>query len=159
MEGDGGVTDIIPKIIGVILAFVLLVLAPVTITRMTDDMAAKRVILNEVNAFIDCATDKGSVTPSDIDDLYIAINSRGGAFDAQVARYVRIAVPSGMSDAESIYVATDDAFGVSDVRLREGDIIQVRVTSVERTTAQNMLAYLFRLYERDFEVTLAGMVR
>ena len=152
-------TDIIPKIIGVILAFALLVLAPVTITRMTDDMTAKRIILNEVNAFIDRVTDKGSVTPADIDDLYIAINARGGAFDAHVVRYIRIAVPSGAGNAESVYVAADDTFGVSDVRLWAGDVIQVRVTSVRRTTAQDMLAHLFRLYERDFEFTLAGTVR
>lgn len=152
-------TDIIPKIIGVILAFALLVLAPVTITRMTDDMAAKRIILNEVNAFIDRVTDKGSVTPSDMDDLYIAINSRGGAYDAQVVRYVRIAVPSGAGSAESIYIATDDVFDTSSVFLRSGDIVQVRITSIDRTTAQNMLAYLFRLYERDFEFTFAGIVR
>ena len=39
-------TDAISKVIGVLLAFVLLILAPMTISRMKDDMAARRLVLN-----------------------------------------------------------------------------------------------------------------
>jgi ABC-type amino acid transport system permease subunit len=151
--------DAIPKIIGVLLAFALLVLAPLTISRMTDDMAAKRLILNEVSQFIDRVTDKGSVTKDDMDDLYIALNTHGAAFDAEVVRYVRTAVPSGAGAAESVYIAADDTFGSVTVVLRAGDVVQVRVTELTRTTAQKLLYKLMRVYEKNFDFTLAGVVR
>ena len=55
-ENFGGdvLTDAVSKVIGVLLAFVLLILAPMTITRMRDDMATRRLVLNEVTMFRLC---------------------------------------------------------------------------------------------------------
>ena len=156
-------TDVISKVIGVLLAFVLLIMAPMTITRMKDDMAARRLILNEVTMFIDRVTDKAIISGADIDDLMIGVNAHGGAFDIQVVRYVRIAVRDSTRGGEvrSIYYATDDVFTVSGsaVNLNIGDAVQVRVTGITRTKGQNLIQGLLRVSERPFEFTLAGTVR
>jgi hypothetical protein len=152
-------TDIISKIIGVLLAFALLVFTPLVIVRMADDMAEKRLILNEVSNFIDRVTDKASVSKDDMDNLYLAINSHGNAFDAEVVRYERTAIPDSPGRAKSVYVATDDVFGDTTIELKSGDVVQVRVFAVSKTTAQILLFRLLRVNEPDFKFTLAGTVR
>jgi hypothetical protein len=156
-------TDVITKTIGVLLAFVLLILAPMTIARMRDDMAARRLILNEVTMFIDKVTDKGSVTGTDMDDLMLGVNAHGGAFDVQVIRYVRVAVRGDLRGGEvrSIYYVTDDAFTVSGgtVELNLGDAVQVRVEGITKTRGQNLIQALLRVSEQPFNFTLAGTVR
>ena len=156
-------TDAVTKVIGVLLAFVLLIFAPMTISRMKDDMAARRLVLNEVTAFIDKVTDKGSVTGTDVDDLMIGVNAHGGAFDVQVIRYVRVAVKDSTRGGEvrSIYYATDDVFTVSggEVVLNVSDAIQVRVEGITKTKGQNLIQGLLRVSERPFSFTLAGTVR
>ena len=153
-------TDAITKVIAVMLAFVLLILAPMTISRMKDDMAARRLILNEVTYFIDRVTDKGRVTASDIDDLMIGVNAHGGAFDVKVVRYIRIAVRDSTRGGEvrSIYYATDDVF-TGTVNLNVSDAIQVRVEGINKTKAQNLIQGLLRVSERPFSFSLAGTVR
>ena len=155
--------DAITKVIGVLLAFVLLVLAPMTISRMSGDMATKRQVLNEVTMFIDKVTDKASISGVDIDDLMLGVNSYGGAFDVQVIRYFRVAVRDSTRGGEvrSIYYATDDVFTSAggEVLLNIGDAVQVRVTAITRTRGQNLLQGLFRVAEPPFNFTLAGTVR
>jgi di/tricarboxylate transporter len=156
-------TDAITKAIGILLAFVLLILAPMTIARLRDDMATRRLVLNEVTMFIDKVTDKASVTVADMDDLLIGINAHGGAFDVQVVRYVRIAVRDATRGGEvrSIYYAADDVFTLTngEVRLNLGDAIQVRVGGITKTKGQNLLQGLLRVSEQPFSFTLAGTVR
>lgn len=155
-------TDAISKVIAVLLAFVLLILAPMTISRMTDDMATRRQILNEVTAFIDKVTDKGSVTGADVDDLMLGVNAYGGAFDVQIVRYVRVAVKDSTQGGEvrSIYYATDDTFSStgSTVYLNVGDAVQIRIEGITKTKAQNLIQGLLRVSERPFSFTLAGTV-
>ena len=151
-------TDMIPKIIGVLLAFALLVIAPLTIRAMTEDMAGQRLILNEASQFIDRVTDKGSVTARDMDDLYFAVNIHGGAFDAVVVRYIRVAVPISAGISDSVYIAKD-VFDSTALTLYPGDVVQVRVHAVTKTNAQGLLRRLMRVYEPDLEFELAGTVR
>jgi len=154
-------TDAITKVIGVLLAFVLLILAPMTISRMKDDMAARRLVLNEVTYFIDRVTDKGRVTAADINDLMIGVNAHGGAFDVKVVRYVRIAVRDNTRGGEirSIYYATDDTFTGGSVNLNVSDAVQVRVEGITKTKGQNLIQGLLRVSERPFSFSLAGTVR
>jgi hypothetical protein len=151
----------ISKIIGVILAFVLLILAPLVISQMTQDMSMKRLVLNEVTTCIDKITDKGSVTAEDVNDLYLGINAHGGAFNARFVKYTRIAVPDDTrpDGVKSVYVPTDDEFGEITVELPQGDIIQIRITSLAQTSAQRLLFGLLKITERDYDFTMAGMAR
>lgn len=156
--------DTISKVIGVLLAFALLVIAPLTITRMTEDMAAKRLILNEVTQFIDKVTDKGSVSASDMDDLMIGVNSYGGTFNVMVTRYIPVAVRDNVSGAvKTTYVVSDDNInslsGSGMVYLEPGDAVQVRVEGISLTKGQSFIRAVLRVYERQFEFTLAGIVR
>lgn len=153
------VTDIISKIIGVVLAFVLLVLAPLTMGNMTDDMAMKRLVLNEVQTFIERVTDKANVTDEDVDDLMLGINAHGSAFDVTIARYIRIAAPDGVGGSRNTWIPADDTFGRGTVSLLPGDVVQVRVECVTRTAAQKLLGTLFRVYEPNYGFTLAGAAR
>ena len=155
--------DTISKIIGIILAFVLLVFAPMTISRMTDDMAAKRCVLNEVEMFIDRITDKSSVSGYDVNDLLLGINLYGGTFDAEVTHYKKVAVSDGAGGANSIYIASDfniNTLGEGNkIELEQGDAIQVKVTGIGITKGQSLLQVFFHVIEKPFEFSLAGTVR
>lgn len=154
-------SDIISKVIGVLLAFVLLIMVPMTVARMSDDMAMKRLVLNEVSYFIDKVTDKGSVTGTDYEDLVLGVNSHGGSFDVTVVRYAKIAVKdnTGGGDTKSIYCASDDKIGIGTVYLNLGDGVQVRVEQIGKTKGQSLLQSFMRVFEKPFEFTLAGTVR
>lgn len=157
-------TDTISKVIGIILAFALLVIVPMTISRMTEDMAAKRLALNEVEAFIDKVTDKASISAYDMDDLLIGVNSHGSAFDVTVTRYVLIAVrDSASGTVKTIYVAADDDInslsGGGIVYLEQGDAVQVRVEGIGITKGQSLIRAFLSVSEEPFKFSLSGTVR
>ncbi len=156
-------SDIISKIIGVILAFVLLIITPMVISRMAEDMSAKRLILNEVTMFIDKVTDKGSISGYDVDDLLLGINSYGGAFNATVAHYKNVAVKDGTNGVKNIYVAADDNANTlalaGSISLDKGDAVRVNVTGIGVTKGQSLLRGLLHVFEKPFEFSLAGTVR
>lgn len=155
-------SDIISKVIGVLLAFVLLILAPMTISRAADDAAMKRLVLNEVTNFIDKVTDKGDITAADYNDLVLGINAHGGSFDVSVIRYVRMTVKDNINAAngvKTIYSAADEKVGSGTVSLDIGDSVQVRVEQIGKTKGQSLLQSLLKVFEEPFGFTLAGTVR
>ena len=86
-------SDFINKVITVILIFVMLVLAPLLISYMSTDMLTERLVLNDVSQFIDKVTDKFLITEHDINDLYLAVNSHGQAYDITIERYQLLEEP------------------------------------------------------------------
>ena len=70
-------TDFINKVVSIAMIFIMLVLAPLLISYKTDEMLAKREILNNVATFIDIVKDVGAITEVDLNELYILCNSHG----------------------------------------------------------------------------------
>ena len=81
-------SDFINKVITIALIFILLVMAPLLISYKTDEMMAKRQILNDVANFIDMVKDTGSLSQDNLDKLYIDCNSYGIAVDVKVKRLI-----------------------------------------------------------------------
>lgn len=158
------------KVITVILLFLMLVVAPITWSYVRADMVAERLILNEVVAFIDKVTDKGTVTQQDLDELYIAINASGGTYDVRVNRYIRIATKDLNADdpnkaVRTIYVnadisETDPVTGESvPVEMNSGDMVKVSVKEIGSSPTKNLLWNLLKLDKTNTDFSLAGTVR
>lgn len=147
-------TDIINKIIGVLLAFTLLVGAPLIITSMSKDLTMSRSVLNEMTNLINKVTDNGRLSSQDLSDFYLGISSHGMTMDATIRRYMKVVNPDGNGGTYTTYMISDDLS-----TWNSGDIIKVTVKAIDYTGAQRIQNRLLRLTPPKFEQTLAGMVR
>lgn len=150
-------SDFINKIITVVLVFVMLVLAPLLITYKTEDMLAKREILNDVEMFIDKVQDTSALSETDLDKLYLDCNSHGITVDVAVKRLISTAVYDADLDiAQTNYFAVDDLESLNNINA--GDLIQVSVKEVTISAARKATYSILGLDEGAFEFTLAGVV-
>ena len=147
-------TDVINKILGAVLAFVLLAGAPLVINSMNKDLTMNRSVLNEMTNFVDKVTDNGRLSAQDLADFYVGVSSHGMTVDATVSRYMKVVTPDGKGGTISSYMLVDD-----NTRWNQGDIIQVRVQAIDYSGAQRMQNRLLRLNPTKFDQTLAGMIR
>jgi hypothetical protein len=157
-------SDFINKVITVILIFVMLVLAPLLISYMSTDMLTERLVLNDVSQFIDKVTDKFLITEHDINDLYLAVNSHGQAYDITIERYQLLEEPLPDGSTKLIYIHTDDMYDlmtneVREVELVVRDIVKVHVEEVSMSPAKRMLWTLLHIDKGKLEFSLAGTVR
>src|SRR5690606_36551025 len=113
-------TDIINKIIGVLLAFTLLVGAPLIITSMSKDLTMSRSVLNEMTNLINKVTDNGRLSSQDLSDFYLGISSHGMTMDATIRRYMKVVNPDGNGGTYTTYMISDDLS-----TWNSGDIIKV----------------------------------
>lgn len=146
--------DFINKVVSITLVFIMMVLAPITISYMTTDMVAQREVLAEMSQFIDKVTDKATITQTDLDDLYLNLNATGGVYDATVKRYIRLATQNDDGSTKVIYMADDTVDG-----LNIGDVVKVEVKEVGVSSAKRLLWLLLGIDKGTFETTLAGTVR
>lgn len=155
-------SDIINKIITIVLIFVLLILAPLLISDMISDMQARRLILNEATQFLDKVTDKGLITEDDLNQFYLSINSHGKIMDAYVKRLIRVAImPEG--ELKTVYFTQDFVDGAGaggdDIELNTGDVVQVAVREIGYSAVRNLVYRILGIDTGSFEFTLAGAVR
>ncbi|MFD0671952.1 hypothetical protein [Cohnella sp. GCM10027633] len=147
-------TDLINKILGVLLAFALLIGGPLVINTMSDDLTMNRSVLNEMTNFIDKITDKGTLSEQDLADFYMGISSYGVSMDATIKRYMKVVNPDGAGGTYASYIYSDDTSAWN-----AGDILQVTVRAIDYTGAQRLQNRILRMTPSKFDQTLAGMIR
>lgn len=151
--------DFVNKIITLIMIFVLLVIAPLTVSYMSDEMTMRRLVLNEVTQFIDTTTDKGSVQESDLNDLYLGVNSCGGTFNVTVKRLIRVATErinptTGNKEVKTMYFSDDSLEDMN-----TGDVIKVSVEEIGVSPAKKFVWNMLKVDMGKFKFSLAGAVR
>ena len=150
-------SDFINKMITVILVFILLVLAPLLISYKTDDMLARREILNDVELFIDKIQDTSTIQAVDLNKLYLDCNSHGLTVDVKVKRLIATEVfDEALNVAQVNYFAVDTEEALTNINA--GDIVQVTVKEVTISAARRATHQLIRLDEGPLDFTLAGVV-
>ncbi|WP_138755930.1 hypothetical protein [Paenibacillus sinopodophylli] len=147
-------SDIINKILGVLIAFAVLAGGPLVINAMNKDLTMNRSVLNEMTNLIDKVSDNGRLSSQDLSDFYVGISSYGMAMDATVSRYMKVINPDGAGGTVSSYMLVDD-----NTTWSSGDIIKVRVQAIDYSGAQRLQNRLLRLNPPKFDQTLAGMIR
>lgn len=155
--------DIAGKLIGVVLAFVLCILSPLTITVMSDDMADRRVIYSDMTSFVDEVVDTATITKAQLEDFYAAINTHGPICQVQITRYVRAANPDTSGSVELTYMPVDVTVdtGNSDIieKFNKGDLIKVHVTAKDYTGAQRVGRNLLGAFLTPIEYSITARVR
>lgn len=152
-------SDFLNKIVTIILIFIMLVVAPLLISYKSDNMLARREILNDVEVFIDKVQDTSSITEDDLNNLYIKCNSHGLTVDVTVKRLIATAVfdtVSGETVAQTNYFAVD---GKEDLKnINAGDIVQVNVKEVTVSASRRATYAILKIDEGALDFTLAGVV-
>lgn len=147
-------SDFINKIVLIILTFVLLVLAPLTVSYMISEQTTERLVLNEVTQFIDKVTDKGSIVQSDLDDIYLGVNSTGGTYDVNVQRFIRVASQNADGTPRTVYFSNGDLS-----TLNKGDVVKVTIDEIGVSPAKRLIWALLKIDSGKFNFSLAGAVR
>jgi hypothetical protein len=146
--------DFFTKLIGLFMAFFLLVIAPITNNALAQDLTTKRAILNEMTNFVDKVTDSGHISPEMLTDFYLGCSSHGAVVDVTVQRYIKIVNPNGSGGTYITYVLNDQL-----TNWNQSDIIKVKVEAISYTGAQRLMWYFLRLITPKLEFEIAGMVR
>lgn len=159
-------SDFINKVITIILIFIMLVLGPLLISYASTDMVTQRLVLNDVTQFIDKVTDKSVITEYDMDDLYLAVNSHGTAYDVTVERYQLLEEPFTDGTTKLVYMKHDDMYklttGQDDdgvVELNVKDVVKVHIKETNMTTSKRLFWSILKVDKGKFEFSLAGTVR
>lgn len=147
-------SDVINKLIGVILAFILLAFAPLTINTLMADLAMQRSIMNEQVNLINKVSDSAVLNEMQLADFYLGVSSHGAVVDAKVMRFMRTVNPDGAGGTYTTYTPSDQIN-----KWNKGDIIQVKVSAVDWTGPQKIMWQLLKLTTPRFESVLAGEIR
>lgn len=157
-------TDIINKLISVILCFCMLIFAPMVFMTLNRSVTMNRSILNEMANFVDKICDNGVLTKDDMSDLYLAVNSFGVPMDVTLSRYVRMVNPTQDSKGTyAVYTASEvidqDKLETKDYQFDKGDILQLEVRALNYTSSQQIMYNILKISEKKFSQVLAGRVR
>lgn len=146
-------SDFLNNVISILLVFVAVVLAPLMLCTLNNDMISERLILNDTSEFLDKVTDKGYITEDDLESFYAQVNSYSLVVNANVSREVRGETKFG-DEIRTVYIRVDDTSV-----LNSGDMIRVTIKEVGKSNAKILLYNLLKIIKPRFEVSLVSMVR
>lgn len=142
------------KTVGLILAFFLLIVAPLLHTYGIRELENRMEALNEVSEFLDRVTDKGEITEDDLNEFYLAVEAHGMTLDVRVNRMVKTVTLLNDGSTSTTYIAADDIHV-----LNVGDIVKVELNEVTVTPYRRLMRLFLRLEERTYMLDMAKMVK
>lgn len=149
-------SDFFGRILGIMIAFVLLFIAPFTWVTLSNEMVARRTIMNEMQSFIDETVDSRQITDSQLEDFYLGISGLGPICDVTIERYVRTVDPDPMNSGK-IYVTY--VYTENNREFNQGDKVKVRVNAISYTGAEKMLRATIGMWLPNIDYTFAARVR
>ena len=146
--------DFLSRVVGLILVFLLLVVAPLLNTYGTQEMENRMETLNDVSEFLDKVTDKGEVSDDDLNKFYLSVESHGMTLDVKVKRLVKTATLLDNGDVSTSYISSDN---IHDLNI--SDIVQVELREVSTTPYKKLMRMFLRIEDRDYKLDMAKMVK
>ena len=138
-------TDIIGKLIAIIIAFVLIVIFPFTVITIDSDMKVRMRVENEVQRAIDEIIDSRQYSKSQIEDLNLSLAGLGPTFDVEVERYIRTIDPDPDQPGKTY---------ISYIKSEDNSVYALGFTGQQR-----VLYTLVHYMLPTIDVQLAGRVR
>lgn len=142
------------RVIGLILAFLLLIVAPLLNTYGTQEMENRMETLNDVSEFLDRVTDKGEISEDDLNEFYLAVQSHGMTLDVKVERLVKTATLLDDGTVSTTYIVADNCHD-----LNVSDIVKVELEEVSTTPYKKLLNTFLRIEDRAYKLDMAKMVK
>ena len=154
-------SDIFGKILGIVLVFLLCVLAPISIIVLTDDMTDRRNIFNEMTNFVDTVIDSDKISEAQLRDFYYGVSSYGPQCSVEIVQYIRVVTPGAQEgEAKISYVPVNiTTQAETDVTLTTGDIVKVHVHATSYTGVQQFVHATIGMLLHPIDFTVSGKVR
>lgn len=149
-------SDLPGKIIGILLAFVLCVIAPFVLINVQDEMLDRRMIINNVSDFIDEVIDSREITDTALKELNISLASYGITVDYEIKRYARTVDYDPISDSDysvNYVLVTDNK------HYEKGDKISIHVYTVGYSSTNALAHKLVGMFVRDLDETITARIR
>lgn len=156
-------SNFINTMLAICLSFVLLVVAPLTFTTVSNYDTAKRLIHNETTLFLDMVHDKGFINGQDVSDFALKVNTHGIIVSVDVDAYAMNA--STNLDGVPIIIKTlkngdlEELAAEESVYLNKGDIVQVRIREVGTSPVRHMMYRILNLDMGAYDYTMASSVQ
>lgn len=152
--------DVVGKVLGIILAFILCIIAPLTVTVMADDMSDRRLLYSELTNFVDEVVDTATITEEQLTDLYAGLNSYGPICEVKVYRYMRAANPNKDGKVEVTYMPMDISVDKSSIiSFNTGDMIKVELRAVDYAGTQRIARGFLGAFLKPIEYSVTARVR
>lgn len=142
------------RVISLVLAFIMLIIAPLLYSYSISEMENRRLLLNEVNQFLDKVTDKGEITEDDLTEFYLEVSSYGMVIKPTVKRLVRTTVITPEGKTKTTYIAADDIYS-----LNQRDVVQVTLKEISASNYRRILSSFLRVNEGLYHLEMAAVVR
>lgn len=149
--------DIPGKIVGLLLAFVLVVLMPFVTVTVENEMLDRRLIVTDVTNFIDEVVDSRSVSDSMLDELNVNLAKYGMTVDYEITHYARsvnVDPTDAGGDYYVTYVRKDDTRNY-----QKGDKISVHVYVTSYSASESLAHKLTGMFVKDLDVTITARIR
>lgn len=149
--------NFVSSMIGLALGFLLLVIAPYSVTTVIVDMTAREAVLRDVSNFVDEVCDTGYITDEQMSNLQLDVASHGQLVSLKVERYQRIInpTPGSTKNATPTYTLNKD----NNREYYSGDKVVVTVKSLGYTGGQRIVMSTLGAVLPDFEYSIPGRVR
>jgi translation initiation factor IF-1 len=154
------------KIIGAVLAVLLLIFIPIVTAVEKNDIGIERTAWNCVQNYTDIIADKGRITSEDYERFMLKLGATGIAWRVTVtvdSRRVYAGSVLGQMEVRHVttHVFKSETGGIfnTNVRLRKGDIVTVSIVSLNKTSGQQLAENILNIWTAPSEISLAAMVR
>ena len=154
------------KMIGAVLAVLLLIFVPIVTAVEKNDIGIERTAWNCVQNYTDIIADKGRIASDDYDKFMLKLGATGIAWSVTVtvdSRRVYAGNVAGQMEVRHIttHVFKSDNGGIFDANeaLRKGDIVTVSIVSLNKTSGQQLMENILKIWSPPSEISLAAMVR
>lgn len=149
-------TDIIGKMLAILIAFGLLVIFPFAAITINQDMKVRMVVENEMQRAIDEIIDSRQYSASQAEDLNLSLAGLGPIFDVEVKRYIRTIDPDPDHEGKTYvsYILSED-----NTTFDRGDKVVVHVKALGYTGQQRVLYLLVHFMLPTIDTQIAGRVR
>lgn len=142
------------RVISLVLVFIMLIIAPLLYSYSISEMENRRLLLNEVNQFLDKVTDKGEITEDDLTEFYLQVSAHGMVIKPSVKRLVRTTVITPEGKTKTTYIAADDIYS-----LNQRDVVQVTLKEMSASNYRRILYSFLRVEEGLYHLEMAAVVR
>lgn len=148
--------DIPGKMLGVFLAFVLIVVAPFVITVTTTEMLDRRAAYMTMCEFVDGVIDSREITDSELKEFNSKIQSYGMTMDYTITREMRSVDPDPINPGEYVrtYIPTE-----KNMKYNQGDHIILRVHALGYSSSSSLAHSLVGMFVEDFDETIVARIR
>lgn len=148
--------DIPGKIIGILIAFALLIVAPFVVTVTTTEMIDRRAAFMCMCDFVDGVIDSRQITENELREFHAELQSYGMTMDYTIIREVRSVDPDPLNPGNYVrtYIPTDD-----NMNYNQGDHIILHVKSLGYSSSTSLAHSIAGMYIKPFDETIVARIR